>query len=208
VSHTASALEKTPQAEATGGVVFDFARQEIVPSSYGLVSPSALTPATAYVPGDLGARAWQWRSSANWGRLPSGWRKLTALHQEAELRHGGLGGTRLCARVFQAGWTYCPIVRLNTSVFFELPEAVAVDLGPVDSGCRSLDQLLRNASEQQPDGQAYVPLDMQVSGSSANASSATPVPPPAACPAGSCMAFSGRGFVALAAGSPGCAITC
>lgn len=219
-SNNTDALNATPLTELVGGLRFDFGVKGRVPQVYNVTLPPELQGQT--IPGDIGYYAWQWRSSEEWGRLKPGYSKMFPLWVDVHWRKGG---SLMCAKVYEAGVTYCPVVRLDTNPYFPLPKGTP----PLHAECLQLDSLLRpvhfaQAVQQDsslPTGD-YVQRPMQVvhpeelqyrqdhfvgirgppesSGSTEDGS--------AVCPAGSCLAFSGRGFQLLPAQSAGCTITC
>jgi len=178
-------LENTPQARVTG-VTFDFARKEVVPETYNTSTPPPLAESVGSVPGRLGSVLWLWASGPHYGRLQPGWALHSPLGLQASLR-SGRGGVQLCAKVFEAGWTYCPIARLAGNVFAPLSntaleeeeeggaEGGAGNDGKdesegallLDSSCPGLDATLSAVQGRQVldnrTSAPYKPVDMQVS---------------------------------------------
>jgi len=205
------------------GTVFDFARRQTVPRNYTTAPPQPLSDTQGTVPGQLGAKLWSWESGQQYGRLQQGWTLHTPLGLDADMRFGG-GGTQMCAKVFEANWTYCPIVRLLASTFSVLPSVPGADgkmAPPMDSSCLELDAVLHEVQRRQlrsdQTSAEFIPMDMQVSNVEAlrrsqSGGAASNSKPRAAsavrCPPGRCLAPQGRGFAVLPAGSAGCAIQC
>merc|ERR1712008_59678 len=103
-------------SEYHGGTTYDFAYRDVVPDFYNTTLPPALSAAQGTVPGNVGSVLWLWESDSVNGRLRSGRARYTPVGLTATRRKGG-GGTQLCAKVFNAGRTYCPISRLRAKTY-------------------------------------------------------------------------------------------
>merc|ERR1711920_201457 len=106
--------------------MLDFAHREVVPDVYNTTLPPPLTAADGTVPGRVGSVVWLWESDFENGRLRSGQVKYTPLGLSVTKRNGG-GGKKYCAKVFQAGRTYCPISRLRAKTYSALPRIMLED---------------------------------------------------------------------------------
>jgi len=205
------------------GTVLDFARRQTVPFNYTAFPPQPLSDTIGTVPGQLAGKLWSWESGQRYGRLKQGWTLHTPLGLDADIRLGG-GGTQMCAKVFEANWTYCPIVRLLASTSSVLPSVHVADgkmASPMDSSCLELDAVLNEVQRRQLGGgqtsATFLPMDMQISNLESlrhyqSGGAPSSLKPRAAlvvhCPPGRCLAPQGRGFAVLPAGTAGCAIQC
>eukprot|EP00927_Polykrikos_kofoidii_P076401 TRINITY_DN7343_c0_g1_i1.p1 TRINITY_DN7343_c0_g1~~TRINITY_DN7343_c0_g1_i1.p1 ORF type:complete len:2259 (+),score=322.69 TRINITY_DN7343_c0_g1_i1:195-6779(+) len=159
-----SEFAATPLARRTG-VVLDFAKRETAPASYNVTEPLERPDALGQVPGTLGQVAWDFSSDMRFGRLKPGWSKFTALGLQTVYRRGG---SRLCGKVFEAGTSYCPVMRLDVNLYAVVNRkiAVGVELPQIESGCPEVDFVLASAhTKQYLDNSTftrYQPLEMQV----------------------------------------------
>jgi len=148
------------------GIVFDFAVREQVPYSYNITEPPALWSRSGDVLGKFGTVAWEFASGPEFGRLPVGWSKFTALGQNSSLQRGG---SRLCSKVYDASKSYCPIVRLDVNLYYKIDRIDPVtgyELPPLDASCPQLDGVLGTTHfEQVGYNQSimppYQPIEMQ-----------------------------------------------
>eukprot|EP00930_Biecheleria_cincta_P033869 TRINITY_DN23441_c0_g1_i2.p1 TRINITY_DN23441_c0_g1~~TRINITY_DN23441_c0_g1_i2.p1 ORF type:complete len:2588 (-),score=365.17 TRINITY_DN23441_c0_g1_i2:2-7765(-) len=210
-------LSNTEQAKILG-LTFDFAEKTVVPDSYVTNMPAG--PSTE-VPGVLAQVIWDWDDNPQFGRLPPGWAKLTPLGLEAHLTSDGVGGNRLCAKIFYVEKTYCPIVRLKSNfrdVLWKNSSGLPKVLG-FDSACPVLDQLLAPIQNMQaamyagpePRVAPYQAIDQQVSNSSMLRERAQkgvqtdlrPSSQQSICLPGSCIVSTDRGFEVVTASASG-----
>eukprot|EP00747_Dinoflagellata_sp_TGD_P011811 gnl/TRDRNA2_/TRDRNA2_121103_c0_seq1.p1 gnl/TRDRNA2_/TRDRNA2_121103_c0~~gnl/TRDRNA2_/TRDRNA2_121103_c0_seq1.p1 ORF type:complete len:457 (+),score=78.01 gnl/TRDRNA2_/TRDRNA2_121103_c0_seq1:181-1371(+) len=125
------------------GVVLDFAMKEVVPEYYNTSTTEILDDDLRQIPGRLAGPLSELEVNDLFGRLMTGWAKFTPLGLRAELRKHN---TRLCAKVFQPGWTYCPIARLKTNPYMPIPWHKML---PLDSSCPALDNMLVQVQSMQ-----------------------------------------------------------
>ena len=212
-------FNQTPQA-MTAGARFDFALATQVPNTYAVDMPAALQ-AGAEVPGRLGPVMWNWEDSATWGRLPPGWLYLTPASLPVELRRDGAGGASLCSKIYSAGQTYCPILRLGThprSLIWTNATGMPKVLG-FDSYCEEMDRVLETIHQRQSETMEnptpYLPMDQHVSDLKllqARMSGVLPEVMPTSnmpvCLPGQCLVQKGNGFEVMAVAESECAIMC
>lgn len=161
---------ETLQATVIGqyaGVVLDFAELGTVPTNYTITLPPPIPSEAGEIPGEVAEALWRWDSSLEWGRQKSFGYTFAPMNLETWTRKDD---TQICAKVFQAGLTYCPIARLNSSFYGRLPRKPGSPEFPSpDSTCPSMDALLDPIQEEQVSlgrtGVKYVPLESAVSSS-------------------------------------------
>jgi len=129
------------------GVVFDFAKKWTVPTNYSVATPPEIPAEAGEIPGEVAKALWDWESNPLYGRMKAGENMFTPLNLETWKRKDD---TELCTRVFTAGWTYCPIVRLDASFYGRLPRRPGEkEFSPPDSTCPAMDGLLAPIQEEQ-----------------------------------------------------------
>lgn len=147
------------------GILFDFARKGTVPTNYSMYTPPEISAEAGEIPGEVATALWNWDSNLDWGRMKPGENTFTPLNLETWKRKMD---TELCAKVLTAGWTYCPIARLDSSFYTKLPRMPGEDEFPnPDSTCPAMDNLLAPIQTEQValgrTAAAYVELDVTVS---------------------------------------------
>lgn len=209
VTFNTTELNNTDLAQAHG-LALDFARRDVVPDVYKTQTPVPVSGG-GQVPGKLAPAMWEWQSDPQFGRLVPGWSWFTPLLLEAEFRNQN---TQLCAKVYEAGVTYCPIARINTSFYTMLPPPPpGTTRAPLDSACPRLDAILSGiyrvqASNLQQVSQ-YIPHDMQVSDEDLSQKQNERLKRMRAsnsCSPGTCLELQGRGF--YPSDSQSCTVVC
>jgi len=124
--------------EGTMGLTYDFALKDTVPVAYNSTAPST-TPEWVLQLGSVPQALWTWASNRDYGRLQPDSAYFTALAVNTSLQRNG---SVLCAKVYHNDSTYCPILRLNHSIYRPLPIYQPED-GPIlSSNCEALDLVL------------------------------------------------------------------
>lgn len=122
------------------GIMFDFAKQGTVPTNYSMALPPEIPKEAGEIPGEVAAALWEWPSHPEWGRLKPG---VNTFRPLGLLTWKRKDDTQLCARIMEAGWTYCPIARLNCSFYDKLPRKPGHPQFPSpDSSCPAMDAVL------------------------------------------------------------------
>eukprot|EP00933_Yihiella_yeosuensis_P025547 TRINITY_DN19806_c0_g1_i1.p1 TRINITY_DN19806_c0_g1~~TRINITY_DN19806_c0_g1_i1.p1 ORF type:complete len:1096 (-),score=191.91 TRINITY_DN19806_c0_g1_i1:309-3479(-) len=217
-------FNSTPQAQSLG-FVLDFANKTQVPDDYRVIMPEAL-PAGMAVPGQIGSVMWILEESYIYGRKVPGTAMLQSLGMEAVLRAGS-GGPRLCAKVYHADTTYCPIIRLKTDFYRRLwkNSSGIPEIFSLETNCKKMDSILSEIHNIQaskstnPDQEGYYPMDQQISSvEEMNLRSQEGKKPLALKPSyaldvcfpGNCLVRRGRGFEVVSKANAGdqCVVNC
>jgi len=161
---TGDVLHNTEIGDYTG-IVFDFAKKSIVPTNYSLYFPAEADSEFGEVPGEVAIALWGLAYHPQWGRAKPGENVYTPLNVNAQKEKLG---TVLCAEVFEAGWTYCPIARIDHSFFDRLPRKPGEpEFESPDSTCPAMDSLLEPVQSGQValgrTGMPYQELDFTLS---------------------------------------------
>lgn len=179
------------------GVIYDFARKDIVPAFYNVSLPAAVPREVGEIPGEVASALRSWASSPDFGRLKPGWSAFSPLNLPAALERDG---TRLCAKVFEAGLSYCPVVRLDARIYAPLPpDQQGKELPLVDSACPALDAELAEVHQKHVladrTSATYRRRDMAAADTEmlqlrkVQHETYTPPPKGLVCPVGGCLAL-------------------